>query len=59
MSSKTMLIKRHNYATYQSTRQPARNQGGSGGEAPLENFSPPLEKCIEHNLKILVMVQKV
>jgi len=54
-----MLIKRHNYATYQSTRQPARNQGGSGGEAPLENFSPPLEKCIEHNLKILVMVQKV
>jgi len=33
-----------------------RNQGG---EAPLENFSPPLEKCVGHNLKILDIVQKI
>jgi len=33
-----------------------RNQGG---EAPLENFSPPVEKCVGYNLKILDIVQKI
>jgi len=35
----------------------ARNQGG--GEAPLENFSPTLEKCVGHSLKLLDTVQKI
>jgi len=26
----------------------ARNQGGAGGLALLQNFSLPLEKCVEH-----------
>jgi len=30
-----------------------------GGEPPLGNFSPPLEKCVGHNLKILDIFQKV
>jgi len=34
-------------------------QGGRLGEAPLENFSSPLEKCVGHNLKILNIVQKL
>jgi len=29
-----------------------------GGKPPRENFSPPLEKCVGHNLKILDIVQK-
>jgi len=29
-----------------------------GGEAPLENFSPPLEKCVGHRLKLLDIVKK-
>jgi len=29
-----------------------------GGRSPLENCSSPLEKCIEHNFKILGVVQK-
>jgi len=34
-----------------------RNHGGAGvGEAPLENFSPPLEKYVGHNLKVLDIV---
>jgi len=34
----------------------ARNQGGQN---PLENFSPPLEKCVGHSFKILDIVQKI
>jgi len=30
-----------------------------GDEAPLENYSPLLEKCVGHNLKILDIVQKI
>jgi len=30
-----------------------------GGEASLENFSPSLEKCVGHNLKILDTVEKL
>jgi len=37
--------------TYQASNQ--------GGETSLENFSPPLEKCGGHNLKILDIVQKI
>jgi len=33
----------------------ARNQGG---EALLENFLRPLEKCVGHSLKLLEIVQK-
>jgi len=29
------------------------------GEAPLETFSPPLEKCVGHSLKLLDIVQKL
>ena len=36
--------------------QQAHNQGG---EAPLENFSPPLEKCFGRSLKILDIVKKM
>ena len=32
--------------------------GGAGGEAPLENYSLLLEKCVGHSLKILDIVQK-
>jgi len=32
----------------------ARNQGGV---APVENFSPPLEECVGHSLKLLDTVQ--
>jgi len=35
----------------------ARNQGGA--KPALENFSPTLEKCVGHSLKILDMVQKI
>jgi len=38
-----------------STYTQARNQGG---EAYLQNFSPPLEKFVGHSLKILDIVQK-
>jgi len=31
----------------------------SGGEAPLDNFSLALEKCVGHNLKILDRVHNV
>jgi len=38
----------------------ARNQGGARGTKPsLENFSPPLEKCVGHSLKLLDTVQKI
>jgi len=38
----------------------ARNQGEAGWvKPPLENFSPPLEKCVEHSFKILDIVQKI
>jgi len=30
-----------------------------GGEAPLENFSSPLEKSVGYSLKILGIVQKI
>ena len=34
-------------------------RGGAGGrESPLENFSPPLEKCVGHILKILQINSK-
>ena len=37
----------------------ARNQGGVRRAKPsLENFSPPLEKCAGHSLKVLVIGQK-
>jgi len=29
------------------------------GEAPLENISPPMEKCIGHNVKLLDTFQKI
>jgi len=29
-----------------------------GGDAPLENFSPPLEKCVGHGSKLLDIVTK-
>jgi len=35
------------------------NRGGAGGEAPLENFSPLLEKCVGRSLKLLDIVQKI
>jgi len=34
-------------------------RGEQGGEAPLENFSAPMEKCVGYNLKILDIVQKI
>jgi len=34
-------------------------RGAQGGEAPLENFSPSLEKCVGHSLKLLDIVQKI
>jgi len=37
----------------------ARNEGRRVGEAPLENISPPLEKCVGHNLKLLDMFKKI
>jgi len=37
----------------------ARNQWGRRGETPLENFSPPLEKCVGHRLKLLDIVQNI
>jgi len=38
----------------------ARNQGARrGDEAPLERFSPPLEKCAGYSLKLLDTVQKI
>jgi len=30
-----------------------------GAKPPLENFSPPLKKCVGQNLKILDIVQKI
>jgi len=37
----------------------ARNQRDAGGaKTPLENFSPTLEKCVGHSLKLLDAVQK-
>jgi len=30
--------------------EPVRNQGGLGEEPPLQNFSPPLEKCVGHTV---------
>jgi len=30
-----------------------------GAKPPLENFSPPLEKCVGHSFKILDIVQKI
>jgi len=41
------------------TVEQTHNQGLQGGEPPLENFSPPLEKCVGHNFKILYIVQKI
>ena len=38
----------------------ARNQGvRKGCEAPLERFSPPLEKCAGYSLKLLDTVKKI
>jgi len=38
----------------------ARNQWSAGGsKRPPENFSPPLEKCIGHRLKLVDIVQKM
>jgi len=38
----------------------SRNQGRRrGGEAPLEKFSLPLEKCVGHRLKLLDIVKKI
>jgi len=40
--------------------QQACNYGGAGGtKAPLQTFSPPLEKRVGHNFKILAIVQKI
>jgi len=36
-----------------------RNHRGAGGEAPLENFSPSLEKCVRHILNLLDIVSKI
>ena len=40
-------------------RRQARNQGGAGGRSPPRKFSPHLEKCVGHSLKILDIVQKI
>jgi len=29
---------------------------GRGGEDPLQNFSPPLQKCVDHRSKLLDIV---
>ena len=34
-------------------------RGAQRGEATLENFRPPLEKCVGHSLKTLDIVQKI
>jgi len=35
-------------------------RGGAGGAKPsLENLSPPLEKCVGYNFKILDIVQEI
>ena len=50
----------HTCFTYEMTTQQARNQGRRrGAKTPLEKFSPPLEKCVGHNLKLLDTVQKI
>jgi len=33
-------------------------RGAQGAKSPLENFSPPLKKCVGHNLKNLGPSQK-
>ena len=33
--------------------------GAQGGEVPLENFSPLLEKCVGRSLKLLDILQKI
>jgi len=43
-----------------TARSQARNQGGRRGtKSPLANFSPPLEKYVGHNLKVLDIVWKI
>jgi len=45
---------------FSTSRAQARNQGGAGGaKPPLENFSPSLEKCVGHRLKLLDIVQNI
>jgi len=39
-------------------KKPGPLQVALGGEAPLENFSSPLEKRVGQNLKLLDIVQK-
>jgi len=42
------------YLVTMATRRVTRE-----GEAPLEKFSPPLEKCVGRSLKLLDIVQKI
>jgi len=41
------------------THSQARNQGSQGGFAPLENFPPPLKKCLGQSSNLLDTVQKI
>ena len=61
-------MRKHEILKTNSLRKPrprcsdhqARNQwGAQGGEVPLEKFSPLLEKCVGHSLKLLDAVQKI
>jgi len=47
------------FANYEHGVQARNLRGRRRGEAPLENFSPPLEKCVGYILKILDIVQNI
>jgi len=39
--------------------RPVTRRGAGEAKPPMENFSPLLEKCVRHRLKVLDIVQKI
>jgi len=55
----SLYIKRLDCSDNLVPHRPVTRRALGGAKTPLENFSPPLEKCSGHRLKLLDIVQKV